>query len=907
MEAPAAAKIHRYPGVRSFEDDPGERTLFRGRDAETYDLLEFVRGERLVVLFARSGIGKSSLINAGLMERLRGQGFFPMVTRVASVMNDPVDSFYAGVRAACERATDRGEIAQCEPADPSEWNRRSFWHFFKSFYIWRGEAELLTPVVIIDQCEELFTLLSAEQRRPFIDQLAGLVRGIRPEGSPEEQEDTHALDDSPPDVRVVLAIREDSMANLEEMAERIPSILKARLRLEPLNLEQAKAAIVEPAALESPEVGTPPFTWSEDALRRVLDFLRTHKREEGPETGREVEPFQLQLVCQAAEALVRDKGLTTIEYADLGGDEGLARVLTRFYQTVIDEVCDRFRRRGLRRRLRNLCEYGLITPKGRRLLSEESTIRKDYGVPADVLRELVERRLIRKERRLGDNYYELTHDTLIDPVLASRQRREARKRRWLWGVGAVAAVALLLGGGLSLKAQRALTRAENERVAAQLVGYGQEWGDRQQYALAVAFYDAARARNPTDSVTLEAARPDTEEEQRRVTARDAARAHQARDEATKAIESARSTFESLLEEKDRDALIAIHEVIESLVETGNALAARRYVDAEDVYAAARELESKGNSRLLEAALPTVAVVRDEELRLAELLARAGYAQEALRLLSAIRMGFPQDSVPTEVWYATCWYGGLFDAPDVDVSWACRMALAGSRPPYDTVSLRRVSGTRTDSLESVLDSWKAAEEGVVAEARHDLIDLYAPMTQKEAEAGLTLLMQEWMRDPTISGYLRKTHDPLCVLRVTPPDTAPLFKEGTACADADRDSIADDWSEGVPAGMGQIEDNPCSKRLRDLAHMTILDEIFVTDRIGFNLCMSNPTSDYFQGEEDWWRAAEAWMPGAPISRSTVEGDASARQSRAFVVYTAIRDPRSNEFLGVAKAVFDANLGG
>ena len=117
-------------------------------------------------------------------------------------------------------------------------------------------------------------------------------------------------------------------------------------------------------------------------------------------------------------------------------------------------------------------------------------------------------------------------------------------------------------------------------------------------------------------------------------------------EATKAIEAAENTFESLLEEHDREALIAIHEVIEALVATGNALAARRYVDAEDVYAVARDLESKANPRLEDAGLPTVEVTRDQELGLARLLARAGYAQEALRLLGAIRMGFRKPMATT---------------------------------------------------------------------------------------------------------------------------------------------------------------------------------------------------------------------------------------------------------------------
>ncbi|MCB0524821.1 MAG: hypothetical protein KDC86_09855, partial [Saprospiraceae bacterium] len=62
-------KMHRYPGVRPFE--PEDKALFFGRDLDISDLCEMVRAERLVVLFGKSGYGKSSLLNAGVVPKLR--------------------------------------------------------------------------------------------------------------------------------------------------------------------------------------------------------------------------------------------------------------------------------------------------------------------------------------------------------------------------------------------------------------------------------------------------------------------------------------------------------------------------------------------------------------------------------------------------------------------------------------------------------------------------------------------------------------------------------------------------------------------------------------------------------------------------------------------------------------------
>ena len=255
------------------------------------------------------------------------------------------------------------------------------------------------------------------------------MRGTRPRDSADGE--APGLSDAPPEVKVVLALREDFYAQLEELRQRIPAIYKAPFRLEPLSQEQARHAIVEPAGLEDDDLSVPPFEWADDAVTKALDFLSAQQMGEGRrQIGDEIEPFQLQLICQHVEDLVGEKGLDAITTDDLGGDEGLTRVLTSFYERCLAKICDKFKGEpDLRQRLEKLCEYGLITARGRRLLREESTIMQEDGVSPEILRELVELRLLRKEPRVGDNYYELTHDTLIEPIKLSRLEREEREAR----------------------------------------------------------------------------------------------------------------------------------------------------------------------------------------------------------------------------------------------------------------------------------------------------------------------------------------------------------------------------------------------------------------------------------------------------------------------------------------------
>ena len=71
----------RYPGVKPFETS--ERALFFGRDRDIEDLLDLIWLEKLVVLFGKSGYGKSSLINAGILPEISEEAV-PIVVRLGS-------------------------------------------------------------------------------------------------------------------------------------------------------------------------------------------------------------------------------------------------------------------------------------------------------------------------------------------------------------------------------------------------------------------------------------------------------------------------------------------------------------------------------------------------------------------------------------------------------------------------------------------------------------------------------------------------------------------------------------------------------------------------------------------------------------------------------------------------------
>ena len=423
--------LHRYPGAQPFRDDEFSRKTFFGREPASVALTDQILANRLVIVFAKSGLGKTSLLNAGVAPRLREAGSLPLFVRVNDIQRGPLYSVFEGVRAEAER-----QKVEFVPGDSS-----SLYSFFKTVEFWRGDI-LLTPVLILDQFEELFTLQSQEAREEFLSELGYLVRGIAPPSQPKIESNAS---EGPPPIRVVLSLREDFLGLLEEASDHIPEILDHRYRLAPLSYEMASKAITGPAAIESGDISTRAFHLEPEVVTSILDYLtRTTAGVRGA-AGRHVEPFHLQLICQRIERVAAFKQQQTsaeivLSFKDIGGDAALEETLESFYSDAIRSLPARY----LRGAVRVLCEQYLISPEGRRLSVEERELLRQLKLPRETLSQLVDRRLLRTDRRSDSTYYELSHDALVQPVLASR-RLQALVVSWA-AVLAGSIVGLAAGG-----------------------------------------------------------------------------------------------------------------------------------------------------------------------------------------------------------------------------------------------------------------------------------------------------------------------------------------------------------------------------------------------------------------------------------------------------------------------------
>ncbi|MDP9192999.1 MAG: hypothetical protein M3P06_14965 [Acidobacteriota bacterium] len=414
----------RYPGTGPF--GPEDAALFFGRKRETEELYLRILSVPLLLQFGKSGLGKTSLVQAGLFPLLRAKPFLPVMIR----LNDPAESLTDAVARSIR------ESVLNEGVDVGNTNATGLWELLATTTAWREDL-LLTPVLVFDQFEEVFTLRDQAFRDELAAELGRLASGIPPERLRGAQLDL-------PEVKLLISLKETHLGELEQFSARIPRLFQERLRLKPLSESDAADAVVNPAMLQEKEGEAPywtkPFTYDDHALDGMLTYLK----------GRSdvIEPFQLQLLCRHAEGIAQRKESTQSEPVvltmnDFQGSNVFAVVLANFYRDVLSRISSPVERK----RAAALCEEGLLGSSGQRLMLEKKQILSDYSLSENTLDELGRERLVREERRMESTFYELSHDRLAESVFAARSTKlpkSVRRVLWVSGAAALLIVALLI-------------------------------------------------------------------------------------------------------------------------------------------------------------------------------------------------------------------------------------------------------------------------------------------------------------------------------------------------------------------------------------------------------------------------------------------------------------------------------
>jgi hypothetical protein len=398
-------------GLASFTEET--QGFFFGREEEVAELSRRVQRKLLTVLFGQSGLGKTSILRAGMVPRLRGHGYCPIYVRIAYGADapEPSEQIKQAIVHTVRRA---GEWTQPGVAVAGE----SLWEYLhhRDDVLRDESGKDLVPLLIFDQFEEIFTLAQGDEAgraraARFIEDLADLVENRPPralEAKIEADESfSEQFDFARANYRVLLALREDYLAPLESLKATMPSITQNRLRLAPMTGAQALAAVLKPGK----------HLVSEEVAGAIVRFVAG-----GAEIANaEVEPSLLSLICRELNDTRIAQGRSEISIDLVDGSH--AAILTNFYERALAD-----QPAGVRR----IIEDDLLTASGYRENIAEERIIANFeaaGAVPETLAILVNRRLLRIEERLDVRRVELTHDVLCDVVKASRDRRKEREAR----------------------------------------------------------------------------------------------------------------------------------------------------------------------------------------------------------------------------------------------------------------------------------------------------------------------------------------------------------------------------------------------------------------------------------------------------------------------------------------------
>ncbi len=407
-----------WPGLDSFAE--GDRAYFHGRDTEAAELHARVQRETLTVLFGRSGLGKTSLLNAGLFPSLRDEDLLPVYIRLdhshPAATAEPRASLRAQVLAALTSECARHEVEAPAPAAGE-----TLWEFFhrNEAEFWSARNRPVTPVLVFDQFEELFTVGQGdrdarERCEAFIAELGDLIENRVPAAFKARLDNDAALgrhyDFRARNVKLIVSFREDFLAAMEGLKSRVPSLMHNRFRLQPMTGVQANEVI---------SLGGSHLV---DALmaRRIIGLAGRGVAEPPPAVDElpnlEIDPALLSVVCSELNVKRQRLGESRIGAHLLQGAE--REILSDFYERGFE---------GLDARVRVFVEDNLLTASGFRNSYAREDALAQSGVTAEALNTLVARRLVREEERLGVRRLELTHDILTGVVRDSRDTRRTRE------------------------------------------------------------------------------------------------------------------------------------------------------------------------------------------------------------------------------------------------------------------------------------------------------------------------------------------------------------------------------------------------------------------------------------------------------------------------------------------------
>jgi hypothetical protein len=396
-----------FIGLNAYSEK--QASMFFGRDDEIKTLYKLIKTHTITIVFGKSGTGKTSLLNAGVFPKLREDYCLPF--RIRLDFSDTSPDLLTQVKQVLRTEIDSvGFKVESYPGE------ETLWEYFHKEPLWN----IITPILVFDQFEEIFTLASKSSRFKkeeldvFIDELSDLVENSIPEKIKHRfinSNDSVALDYGRQKAKIIFAFREDFLAEIESITARIPSVKHSRFRLKAMNSEQAYEVITKTwgAAIHPSEA------------KKIVQYLTDEPSENTEVMNRfgtndlvQIEPSLLSQICLYLDKKRGDEQRLTIS-ADFLDKYPKNVILRSIYDEVLDEAREVVTA-GSQPKVQEFIEDDLITDEGYRTKYAVKEIDNELLPAINIFKK---KYFIREE----DDAIELTHDVIVSLVKTDRETR----------------------------------------------------------------------------------------------------------------------------------------------------------------------------------------------------------------------------------------------------------------------------------------------------------------------------------------------------------------------------------------------------------------------------------------------------------------------------------------------------
>lgn len=383
-------------------DSYSEGQAIFGRDSEILAIKESVQYNVQTFLYGKSGIGKTSLLQAGIFPELRKCQFFPVVIRLTFYKNTSLNNV---VKRLVQEEAER-DIAEfgkvpltCSLIDEIDISTCTLYEYFSKVKFEDCNQTPYIPVLIFDQFEE--SINNEENWQRTVDFLKEELYDL--------MDNSHVIHgESLPytNYRIVFSMREDYLYYLEDIIDRygLWELRYNRFRVKSLSDDKAVEVILRTSGRQGLESGR-----EENIANTIIKIVKDNSGARFTE----INTALLSLIC----SLLHQNAVNNcICYNDL-------RKINVYLNSFYDSICDEIGWSAA-----EYLEARLLTKDGRRSSIDETEVLDSKKITQKQLECLVDKRFLRRIKTDNTSIrYEYIHDLFAKMIF--KRRMDEKERR----------------------------------------------------------------------------------------------------------------------------------------------------------------------------------------------------------------------------------------------------------------------------------------------------------------------------------------------------------------------------------------------------------------------------------------------------------------------------------------------